>query len=68
MPTWLTLILVAAIGGAIISFFASDSKDKKEDAAAGAAAGAMGCISILFQIFMAGLSLYFIIWLFRTIF
>ncbi len=68
MPTWLIIIIVVAVIGAIIGFFSSDDDDKAAGATSGAIVGAMGCGYFLFQLLLAGLSIWFVIWLFSAIF
>ena len=68
MPTWLIIIIVVAIAGAILGFIGSNDGERGEGAAAGAAAGALGCGYILLNLFIAGLSIGLIIWLFTAIF
>jgi hypothetical protein len=66
MGTVLTIIAVVAIIGALIGFFGSGGKS--EDAAAGAAAGAMFAGGCMFQLFIYGLMALAGIWLIKTIF
>ena len=68
MPTWLIIIIVVAIIGAIFGFFSSEDGEKGSGAAGGALAGAMGCGYVLFQLLLWGLGLAFMIWIFRLIF
>lgn len=64
--TWLWVILVVGIIGAIIGYFSSNG-DKGEAAAAGVGA-AMGCGSVIFQIFLTVLSIAIVFWLFGCLF
>jgi len=63
--TWLWVILIVAAIGGIIGFLSSG---KGEDAVAGAATAGIGCASVIFQIFLALLSLFILFkiggWLF----
>lgn len=66
MGTVLTIIAVVAIIGALIGFFSDGGKS--EDAAAGAAAGAMVAGGCLFQLFMYGLMALAGLWIIKLIF
>ncbi len=66
--TWLIVIGVVALIGAIIGFFASKKGERGEGAATGAAAGAVGCGIILAQIFMWGIGIMLLILLFSWLF
>lgn len=66
--TWLIIILVAAIICAIIGYMTGEKGEKESNAAAGAVAGAMGCGYLLFHLFLFGVGLFFLIWLFNAIF
>lgn len=72
MPTWLIIILVVAAICGIIGFFSSEEGERSSGAAegamAGAMAGAMGCGYLLFRLFLWGLGIAFLIWLFGAIF
>jgi hypothetical protein len=59
---WFWLIVIAVIVGGIIS--ASNGEGFTE----GAVAGGLGCASVLFRLFIAGLSIFAVIWLFGAIF
>lgn len=65
---WLTILIIAIIIGAIIGFFSSKDGERGTGAVSGAVASGMGCGYILFQIFLAGLGILFIIWLFGALF
>lgn len=60
MPTWLIIILVVAAIGAVLGFLGSERGERTE--------GAMGCGYLLFQLFLWGLGIFFLIWLFGAIF
>ena len=68
MPTWLIIILIVAIIGAIIGFLTSKDGERGEGAAAGALTGAVGCGYVLFQLLIWGLGIWFVIWIFSSIF
>ena len=65
---WLTILIVAIIIGAAIGFFGSKDGERSAGAVSGAVAGGMGCGYVLFQIFLAGLGILFVIWLFGALF
>lgn len=64
--TWIWIIVVAAVIGAAIGFFSG--KGDGEDAAQGAMAGGCMAASCLLRLFLAGLSIMLVIWLFSAIF
>ena len=64
----LTILIIAIVVGAIIGFLNSDDGERCSGALGGAFAGGMGCGYILFQILLAGLVLFFIVWLFGVLF
>lgn len=68
MPTWLIIILVVAAIGAILGFLGNEKGERTEGAVQGAIGGAMGCGYLLFQLFLWGLGISFLIWLFGAIF
>lgn len=68
MPTWLIIIIVVALIGGIFGFFSSSDGERGEGAATGAAGAAIGCGYILLQIFLWGLGIAFMCWLFSAIF
>lgn len=68
MPTWLIIILIVAAIGAVIGYFANNDGDRTEGAVQGAVGGAMGCGYLLLQLFLWGLGLAFLIWIFGVIF
>lgn len=65
---WLTILIIAIIIGAVIGFFNSEDGERGSGALGGAIAGGVGCGHVLFQIFLAGLGILFIIWLFGVLF
>ncbi len=65
---WLTILVIAVIIGAVIGFLGSEDGEKGAGAVGGAITGGMGCGYILLQIFLAGLGILFIIWLFGALF
>ena len=68
MPTWLVIIIIAAIVCGIIGFLSSNDGERGEGALTGAIGGAMGCGYILFRLFLWGLGIALLIWLFGAIF
>lgn len=65
---WLTILVIAIVIGAIIGFINSSDGERGSGALGGAVAGGMGCGYILFQLFLAGLGILFIVWLFGALF
>lgn len=65
---WFWLIVIAIIGGAFIGWINSDKGEEKENAIGGAIAGGMGCGYILLQIFLWGIGILFMLWLFGALF
>lgn len=65
---WLTILIIAVIIGAAIGFFNSNDGERGSGALGGAVASGMGCGYILLQIFLAGLGILFVIWLFGALF
>jgi len=65
---WIVILIVAVIIGALVGFANSNDGERGDGALGGAIAGGMGCAYILFQIFLAGVGIFIIIWLFRTLF
>lgn len=68
MPTWLIIIIVAAVIMGAIGYFSSKDGERGEKAAAGALAGAMGCGYVILQIFLWGLGILLVIKLFEWLF
>jgi hypothetical protein len=68
MPTWLIIIIIVAAIGGFLGFVFSNDGERGEGAAKGAAVGAMGCGYALFQLFIWGIGIYILIWLFDCIF
>lgn len=68
MPTWLIIIIVAAVIMGAIGYFSSKDGERGENAAAGALAGAIGCGYVIFQIFLWGLGIFLVIKLFGWLF
>lgn len=68
MPTWLIIILVVAAIGAVIGFLSSEDGNRTEGALQGCLGGAVGCGHVLFQLFLWGVGLGILIWLFSAIF
>ena len=68
MPTWLIVIIVAAVIMGAIGFFSSKDGERGENTAAGALAGAMGCGYVIFQIFLGVLGIFLLIKLFEWLF
>jgi hypothetical protein len=66
MGTVLTIIAVVAVIGALIGFFGSGGKS--EDAAAGAAVGAMWAGGCMFQLLIYGLMALAGLWIVKVIF
>ena len=66
--TWLIVIIIAAVVCGIIGFISSNDGERGEGAFTGAAAGALGCGTIIFQLFLGavglGLFIALIGWLF----
>lgn len=68
MPTWLIIIIAVVVIGAIIGYFASDGNNRVEDAVQSGCASGAGCGYLLLHLFLWGLGLAFLIWLFGAIF
>ena len=68
MPTWLIVIIIAAVIMGAIGYFSSKDGERGENAAAGAVAGAMGCGYIILRIFLWGLGIFLLIELFVWLF
>lgn len=61
---WITILIIAIIIGAILGA----STSEKGEAGTGAVAGGMGCGYVLLRIFLVGLGIMGIIWLFGALF
>lgn len=64
---WFWIIIVIAAVGAIIGYCSSE-KDKGSGALGGALAGGLGCGYVIFQIFIWGVGVLVLIWLFNLLF
>lgn len=65
---WFTILIIAIIIGAVIGFLGSNDGERGSGAVDGAIASGMGCGYLLLQIFLAGLVIFAIIWLFGALF
>jgi hypothetical protein len=65
---WIVLLIIAIVIGAIIGALSSDKGESGAGAVSGAIVGGMGCGYILLQIFLWGLGIFFMIWLFGALF
>ena len=65
---WLTILIIAVIIGAAWGFFSSNDGERGAGAVGGALASGMGCGYILFQLFLAGLGILVVVWLFGLLF
>lgn len=65
---WLTLLIIAIVIGAIWGASTSNEGEAGAGAVAGAVAGGMGCGYVLFRIFIFGLGIMAVIWLFGALF
>ena len=65
---WLTILIIAIIIGGLWGYFSSDEGERTGGAIGGAVTGGMGCAYVLLQIFIWGLGIIFMIWLFGTLF
>lgn len=68
MPTWLIIIIVVGVIGAIVGFIFGNGDSRVEDALAAGCTSASGCGYILLRLFLFGLGIWFLIWLFGAIF
>lgn len=64
MGTAVLIVIVVAVVCGIIGYLS----DGSEGAVNGAVGGGMGCAYVLFQIFIWGLGILFVVWLFNLIF
>ena len=62
------VIIIAIIIGAIWGALTSKDGEKSEGAFAGAVTGGMGCGYVLIQIFIFGIGIMILFWLFRALF
>lgn len=65
---WIWVIIIAIIIGAIWGALSSDEGERGTGAFSGAVMGGMGCGFILFRIFLWGLGIMLLIWLFGSLF
>ena len=65
---WLTILIIAVVIGGIIGFLGSKDGERSAGAVGGAVSSGLGCGYILLQIFLAGLGILFVIWLFGLLF
>lgn len=65
---WIWIIIIAIIIGAIWGAMSSRDGERSAGAFSGAIASGMGCGYILFQIFLLGAGIIFILWLFNSLF
>lgn len=68
MPAWLIIILIVAAIGAVIGFLGNEKGERTEGAVQDAIGSAMGCGYLLLQLFLWGLGIMVLIWLFGAIF
>ena len=66
MWIWI-LIIVIALGG-ILGYLGSDSNEKGKGAVSGAIAGGIGCGYVIFSIFMFGVGIMILVWIFSFLF
>jgi hypothetical protein len=65
---WILIIIIAIIIGAILGALNSKEGERGGGAFSGAVMGGMGCGYVIFQIFIWGLGIIIIIWLFSKLF
>ena len=65
---WLTVLIIAIIVGGIWGYLSSSDGDRTGGAIGGAFTGGMGCAYVLFKIFIWGLGIVFLLWLFGALF
>ncbi len=65
---WLVVLIIAIVIGAIWGFLSSKDGERGEGALGGGFAAGVGCGYILFQIFLWGIGLLILIWLFGALF
>ena len=64
---WIIILIFAIIIGAFIGAISSKDGEKGEGAIGGAITGGIGCGYILLQIFISGLGILFILWIFSAL-
>lgn len=65
---WIWILIAAVIIGGIIGYISSNDKNKGENAIGGALVGGIGCGYVLFNIFLIGVGIFVVIWLFSALF
>lgn len=65
---WIWILIAAIVIGGIIGFIGSNDNERTEGALSGMIAGGMGCGHILLQLFIAGISILAVVWLFGALF
>lgn len=65
---WVWIIIIVVVIGAIWGALSSSDDDRGSGAFAGALGAGAGCAAILFQIFLTGVSIVFVLWLFGNLF
>lgn len=65
---WLTILIIAIIVGAIYGFLSSNDGERGAGAVGGAIVGGMGCGYILIRIFIFGIIILGLLWLFGALF
>lgn len=65
---WIWVIIIAIIIGAIWGALNSNDGERGAGAFSGAIMGGMGCGFILFRIFLWGLGIMLLLWLFGSLF
>lgn len=65
---WIWIVIIAVTIGAIWGALSSNDGERGEGAFSGALMGGMGCAYILFQIFIFGVVIIFVLWLFSKLF
>lgn len=65
---WVILLIGAIIIGAILGAVSSDKGEAGAGAVAGAVTGGVGCGLVLVRLFLWGMGIMLVIWLFSAIF
>lgn len=65
---WITILIIVVVIGAIAGFFLSDDGERGAGALSGALMSGMGCASVLFHLFLVGLTIFAAVWLFGFLF